>query len=1160
MRHNLIQVVIGMKYTTDMMAGASSVLEVADEEFLCALLARRPPGGTHLPPLFEYMPEDSVRRCYFDIDGQYEDLDHKLSVHNYLAQYTNQFLHDIDASFKIATICISEDASNKCSIHVTCNFSASPADNARLCRQLNTVLSKEFIWNDIKVDPAVYGKTQKLRCLYSCKRDSSRKKLLLFGAESDTLITFKAHELPVYRNQLPAQVAYNPGCFTLPKLKWLCTVLAMPSLRPMWRLAATAYDQWFLVGRSIYIEVAKQFSRDDGLGLFQYFSSFAGDRYDAAECAAKYARDFVNCKSKGWAKIKQWVENADPTMKNSAMDLLYRGKDTASPDPLADFIDFDDSEAAKFEKEEPFTFEARSCYEYVLVQHINHSKTMKTFWHQQLSHSTDHLRGFLLHPDLALVNYAEKMTYCKKLYGSSFSPSMQPFPELTTGIQFVKAIYAYFDLPMNDDTALDIIKPLPKEEKNSKKAPAPVTGYNPSPAAVCRLYAHYIDICSELDGDGTYDALEAVAKQILPLAREEWADPRRRILDIVSGPCRWTTERPYHRYFCELFEAAGHDENIMMLLLAETANSRLLAERQFHFITSVYSDYSAVQAVLSLYPFWIADDGSIVQAFDAVSGMYSSEEPHVRMIINRLSCFLQDPPSVGHDFSDGGDNYALNFNRLDKLYKALTTNAQVIRDGNLFYKEYSKTGREKFLFRNGIWDGIRGIFEKRGTYTVANKHYLMFSNHKMMFFGSIPFDFLEYTTPEHEQMMVDMEKKLFTDMHGEANGKYWKESLAKKLAGINTKELDFHVGETDSGKSTIKAMIEDSFGSYVRTGQLGWYAYHKNASQDSELRNKFVVPNAHVRLLLYSESIEGLVDTEMIKSHSAGAGLDKIIARPLHGNIKTFQPEYNHVFFLNSMPKFTNEKDKALRNRISIFTYYKRFVELAALVDPGCQILIDETVKDWHGDLLRKQLFVRMMINSHLEYRVRGKALPIPAPLLADRLLDEPIQVVQMDVLENILCSVIITGNDSDYISVDDFAKICEKYQYEHKTTRNKLNRLFQDHQLFPFKAMQKRVGGTRVSVITGMRGRAFVENFNDGMPEETDILLEGGQLIKVLKQGVIDKAVLSSLQRARRICCSMTPLTDEDRDHLFVWASKGQLAYLAKYHPHERAFRQESL
>ncbi len=147
--------------------------------------------------------------------------------------------------------------------------------------------------------------------------------------------------------------------------------------------------------------------------------------------------------------------------------------------------------------------------------------------------------------------------------------------------------------------------------------------------------------------------------------------------------------------------------------------------------------------------------------------------------------------------------------------------------------------------------------------------------------------------------------------------------LARFIAGkVRDKVWCNFIGFRNCGKGTIMEALENSFGEYVKSFEVGNLVKNAFASSDIAKSQGWLIDLIHCRIIYSNENAESKVNGEIIKKLSSGG--DKFEARKLNCDKKL----YNHNFHIicNTNGEITiDKKNKDVLNTLELFDFPNEF-------------------------------------------------------------------------------------------------------------------------------------------------------------------------------------------------------------------------------------------
>ena len=542
----------------------------------------------------------------------------------------------------------------------------------------------------------------------------------------------------------------------------------------------------------------------------------------------------------------------------------------------------------------------------------------------------------------------------------------------------------------------------------------------------------------------------------------------------------WTTQFPYHSSLSELLELSNGDCKLFQLLVVAATENIFILEPYLHFFSYVSTDLKAAEVIYELYPYWRLSVTNELYVFNDNSGLWSKDKSVQISVIQRLTNLLSKP-ATKTSATPLADNYGATNNLSDKALARISSLYNVIRLKKEF-DDMKNSSIGKLLFPNGYYDGSKMKFMPA---MHLHKNHLfprdsfLFTKPDLYFFANVPDNYIQEYGEGVEAEKERMKDILFYRMHGKEIGDYHLESLSLALFGEKYKGFYVHVGDTNSGKSTEKALIEASFGEYCGTGNTDDFGIIKNDQREAVLINSFVVDNWYKRAVFYSEKGQRVLNTEMLKSMSSG-GEDLIRGRKQYGVPSLYQIHFKMFFYVNEGLVVNNPNDIAYIDRARYFYWTKSFVPKDHIVDPESQLERLPEVQEWKNDKCRRQLFVRIIIDSYIKFVERKCHLPIPeAVQLSTR--EEVGHALSIDeTFEKLMYGFIFTGNPAHFVDRDTINQVCEKLALSAKKCTIRINAVIAKLGFDTIRSDQKKIRGQKHNIWVGVIPRPHAHCFVD--------------------------------------------------------------------------------
>ena len=215
--------------------------------------------------------------------------------------------------------------------------------------------------------------------------------------------------------------------------------------------------------------------------------------------------------------------------------------------------------------------------------------------------------------------------------------------------------------------------------------------------------------------------------------------------------------------------------------------------------------------------------------------------------------------------------------------------------------------------------------------------------------------------------MEDIKRRLFYDPLGYEVGDYFLLTIAQAIAGKRLKRINFGLGGTNRGKSTITTACSLSLGDYVGSFNAENLAYRKTGQDEAQIMRWALL--LHHKRIIFSNEMKSTVelDGNMIKKISSGG--DRIIGRKHCQEETSFVCDFLAVCMSNDLNRI-KPYDEAISKRVRIIPYEKEFVDepeniMELKKDPNLE-------KEMQTDLF-KRIFVSMLIERYDRFeRIEG--------------------------------------------------------------------------------------------------------------------------------------------------------------------------------------------
>lgn len=246
-----------------------------------------------------------------------------------------------------------------------------------------------------------------------------------------------------------------------------------------------------------------------------------------------------------------------------------------------------------------------------------------------------------------------------------------------------------------------------------------------------------------------------------------------------------------------------------------------------------------------------------------------------------------------------------------------------IRDfDNSWTKIMFSSSLGRILFTNGYYDFYKSIFFKFG-----DKDY----DNSIIFIEQIPHDFIPLTDDIENNFIAEdyinsIKKRLFIEPFGDNVADYYLLNIARGIAGDSMKRALFCIGDSNTGKSSITASIDNSCGGYCGTFNANNIITKKMVSGDDAQQLRWIMMLLSKRIIISNEiESDAVISGTMLKKISSG-GLDKIVARGHGKNETEFKISFLPMVFANDIDKIS-PMDDAVVSRVRAINYQKVYTE-----------------------------------------------------------------------------------------------------------------------------------------------------------------------------------------------------------------------------------------
>ena len=1095
------------QYYTDL--NSPTLLTLPFPEAIENLYARKNKMGSSDPilgiPIFEWISRTTeFTKYFFDLDIPDPNWKPDWDI---LADLVECFSIPAD---KVASICFTPSTTKR-SNHITLHYIGKRADIKAAAAKLGFFLSHKYA--DFKpeyVDLAVYGASQKWRCIYSSKRGEARIKQPLLGDVEEALVTYIPKPHFFMPNTFPATIFRPPAVSLSKRLKWFKSALEEPTLAALWADRRASYEGWVTVGQTLHVECREHpHLYNEILGLYQQFSQNS----NRAEVEEKFRTAFVTSQRNLWNQVHKWVKDFNATTA-TLLDRIWTG----SVDRIISDLDMRLPETnistgeLALEEAEPLMFATRT--EFLIYYQITHSEKLFRLWHKNLKDADYSSLLLLLASDPLKVTYLEKMAASKNIIGE-VSPDMTPYGEIVL-----------CDKPFFEWIGAKLGCPPPSAEKTEISNEAKQTAFQ-----------SYIRLCKTIDQEITEQALQ-ISVPVTPMGTREYRNPAEIIRMIIDKDACYLMQYPYQDFLRELFQACESKYDLFWLAFSKFSKHWLIIETLFHFICNCPDEGTAAEVIIALYPYWRQSPNGEIYVYDDTEGLWSTRDSIKQSVISRFSSLLVYQPLKGNPF-----NHALSHSKRDNIRKFIETSDSIRDNGSRAFKETQGSGFYKLLFRNGYYDGLAEAFFPKQTITIRNHSETFFGHFSTVFFSRIDNDWREIDE-DGIAKTEEIAEKTYYRMFGHDLGEYILSLYALILMGAPFKGFLEFLGSTNSGKSTAITFLKKSFDGYIADGQTENFVVKSTDFRAIDRQYAWIVDHWPKRLMLFSEGgdKDAVFSSNRIKKVASGR-TDIIQASKLRENAEGYEVHFICAFFLNYELKWDNPKDPALIDRQNLFTYHKVCVN--EVTDPETQILKDPSVVAWESNKAYQLAYNHLIIAQWLRLKQAGYKLgtTLPRPGVLDA-MDTDRQLVApttAETIEEMLQWLIITGNEEHHIEVADLKNVFEEHLAGLPQKMLKMLEDFLRGYGITLKKVQKRVaGGRKPYVYLGIKERST-------RAQEYSMLADFKHWQELLKEegGQLSSKAIAALEKTETISQSTGPLNPEERLYVEKWASSTQINYL---------------
>ena len=286
--------------------------------------------------------------------------------------------------------------------------------------------------------------------------------------------------------------------------------------------------------------------------------------------------------------------------------------------------------------------------------------------------------------------------------------------------------------------------------------------------------------------------------------------------------------------------------------------------------------------------------------------------------------------------------------------------------------------------------------------------------------------------------------------------------MARSIMGHVMKRLFLCLGEGNTGKSTLTKAFINAFGEYIGTFNAECFN-HKETSQDEAQILRWALLLRFKRIIFSNElSTKGKLNGNMMKKVSSGG--DGMVGRTHGKEETTFTPHFIANIFANDINEIS-PYDDALKNRLRVIPYTKVYVDENPNED---QLLKDPNIEHEMTTLKFKQTFIRIIIESFIDYRLNGDIKEPEAVILA---LTEWV-AQESNVMNTFMNSFTITNDENDFIKSSDIKEWMKEQHIDisDKKLAMELKKYCQKKGLDKVVNKGKKIDGKNIQVWVGIK------------------------------------------------------------------------------------------
>jgi phage/plasmid-associated DNA primase len=332
--------------------------------------------------------------------------------------------------------------------------------------------------------------------------------------------------------------------------------------------------------------------------------------------------------------------------------------------------------------------------------------------------------------------------------------------------------------------------------------------------------------------------------------------------------------------------------------------------------------------------------------------------------------------------------------------------------------------------------------------------------------------------------MEDIKRRLFYEPLGENVGDYFLLTIAQALAGKRLKRINFGLGGTNRGKSTVTTACLSALGDYAGSFNAENLAY-RNSSQDEAQIMRWALLLRYKRIV-FSNEMKSTVELNgnMIKKVSSGG--DRIIGRTHCKEETAFVCNFLAVCMSNDLNNI-KPYDEAVAKRVRIIPYEKEFVDeprssMELKKDPNLE-------KEMQTERFQ-QIFISMIVMRYETFmKTEGGVEVEPEEVINAKREWTGDEGGKYQYVKKFLDEFEITNNVSDYTTSNIMEKWMEEIRFgiSYILFTKELKAYCQEQNFNIVKSGQKKICGKKSQVWFGVKQQQYIPE-RDVEPEEYEL------------------------------------------------------------------------